>query len=177
MGISDTCKTNYRAAHDSGTRKTSDIKYVVIHATEGATAAGAASWFQNQASGGSANLVVDDKECYKTVPDTVTPWGAPPLNASGFHIEQAGYSGWSKVKWMLHLNTIRRCAYKTAQRCKEYNIPLQWLSVADLKAGKKGITSHNNVSLAFGQSNHTDPGTAYPYSTFLWLVKYYHKSL
>lgn len=177
MGISDTCKTTYRAAHDSGPRNTSDIKYVVIHATESSNAKGSASWFENQASGGSANLVVDDKECYKTVPDDVTPWGAPPLNQSGFHIEQAGYSGWSRANWLLHLNTIKRCAYKTAQRCKAHKIPLVFLSVADLKAGKKGITSHNNVSLAYGQSNHTDPGKNYPYGTFMWLVKRYYKSL
>lgn len=177
MGIQDSCKTTYRASHDSGPRDTKHIKYVVIHSTEGATAAGAAAWFTNKASGGSANLVVDDKVCYKTVPDDVAPWGAPPLNESGFHIEQAGFSKWSRAKWLLHLKTIQRCAYKTALRCKAYNIPVVFLSVADLKAGKKGITSHNNVSKAFGQSDHTDPGTKYPYGTYMWFVKRYYKAL
>lgn len=177
MAIKDNCKTTYKAVHDNGPRKKSDIKYVVLHSTEGSTAQGAAAWFSNERSGGSANLVVDDKECYRTVDDLVIPWAAPPLNTNGYHIEQAGYSKWTKAKWLLHINTIRRAAYKTATRCHEYNIPVQWLSVEDLKAGKKGITSHANVSAAFHLSDHTDPGPNYPVTVFISLTKLYLKSL
>lgn len=178
LNVKAGCLTTYTAVHNSGGRTKEDIKYIVLHSTEGPTAQGAASWFTNPNSGGSANIVVDDKVCYLTLHDLTTPWGAPPLNKNGFHIEQAGYTAWNKAQWMLHLNTIRRAAYKAALRCKWYGIPPVFLSVADLKAGKKsGITTHNNISLAFGQSNHTDPGKGYPISTFMWFLNRYLKSL
>lgn len=173
MKIEATCSTEFKAYHNSGHRKKTDIRYVVIHCTEGPTAKSAAEYFTKISSGGSTNLVLDDKICYKTLEDLLVPWGAPPLNTYGFHIEQAGYVEWSKEEWLLHTNTIKRCAYKTALRCHWYNIPTVFLSVQDLKDGKFGITSHNNISLAFHKTDHTDPGKHYPYDFYMEQVIYY----
>lgn len=171
------CLTKYKAVHTSGARTADQIRYLIIHCTEGDTAEGAASWFANQASGGSANLVVDDDMCFRTVDDLEIPWAAPPRNSDGFHIEIAGYSSWSKARWLLHLPRIRRAAFKAAQRCKKFHIPLRWCHPQDLELGRRGITSHNNVSLVWKQSDHTDPGPHFPYTLFMQLVKYYYKRL
>ena len=48
----------YVAAHSSGDRPTSQIRYVVVHSTEGDTAQGAAAWFANPASGAVNGNVV-----------------------------------------------------------------------------------------------------------------------
>lgn len=173
MNLTANCSTQYRAVHNSGARPASAIKYLVLHATEGPTAEGAAGWFANPASGGSAHLVVDDGNCFRTLDDLVIPWAAPPLNQAGYHIEQAGFSRWSRLKWLAHLATIRRAAYKGALRCKRYGIPTVYVDAAGLKAGRKGVTTHLQISLAFHESDHSDPGTGYPLTTFMWLLRWY----
>src|SRR4051812_20418039 len=115
--IRSDCDPRYKAAHDSGPRKKADIKYVVIHCTEGDTAVGAASWFANEHSEGSANLVVDEEICYRCVPDLRIPWAAPPLNKAGLHIEIAGHVSWSRERWLNSGLALQRAAYKTAHRC------------------------------------------------------------
>jgi N-acetyl-anhydromuramyl-L-alanine amidase AmpD len=46
-----------------------------------------------------------------------------------------------------------------------------WLRPADLRAGKRGITGHADVSDAFRRSDHHDPGTAFPIEAYLARVK------
>jgi hypothetical protein len=72
----------FTAVHTSGTRPLSAITHIVLHSTEGDTAAAAASWFANAASGGSSQLIVDDRECYRTPDNSRIPWGAPGTNVS-----------------------------------------------------------------------------------------------
>jgi hypothetical protein len=167
----------FPAAHSSGPRQASQIKIIVLHSTEGDTAAGAASWFHNPASGASTQIVCDDKIVYRCVADLVIPWAAPGANHQGLHIEHAGYAKWNWAKWMTHRNMLKRSAYQAARWCKRYSIPPVWLSPDDLKAGKKGFTSHLNCTLAFPGGSHTDPGPGFPRWYYLRLVKGYLKGL
>lgn len=171
--IKSPCSGAYTAAHDSGVRKASDIHWIVLHSTEGDSAAGAASWFKNTASEGSANLVVDDKECYRTVPDLRIPWAAPPLNLNGFHIEFAGYAKWTHTDWMIHKDMLHRGAYKAALRAKLYRIPVRQVGPIGLRMKRRGFCSHNAVSLAWHASDHHDPGSGFPWKFFLGLVDGY----
>ena len=139
-------------------------------------------WFHDkrQASqggpGGSAHLCVDDKECYRCLANEAIPWGAPGANENGFHIEQAGFARWSAVIWKSHVNTLRRCAWKTAVHCKQFGIPPVFVKADDLKVEKRGITTHREVTKAFG-GTHTDPGPFYPVSMAMWFVRRYYKQL
>jgi hypothetical protein len=148
----------------------------VLHDTEGPTAKGAAAYFTTQASGGSSNLVVDDTECYRVLDDLVIPWGAPPLNTAGFHIEQAGYAAWTRGEWLRHRVTIERAAYKASLRCQWYKIPPRHLDVAELRADfnlhapRGGVVTHATISAAFHDSTHTDPGPGYPMDVFMQLL-------
>lgn len=166
----------YKAFHRSGKRPQDGIWWIVWHDEESPTARSAAQYFRSSQSGGSAHLCVDDNECYRCLANEDIPWGAPGANENGFHIEQAGYAKWSAVIWRKHINTLRRCAYKTALHCKQFGIPVQFCSAADLKAGKKGITTHREVSKAFG-GTHTDPGPFYPTPLVMWLTRRYRKEL
>lgn len=175
------CRTDYPAYHHSGDRKPASIRYIVLHDTEGGTAESIARYFMTPASGGSSNIVVDDFRCYRPLLDHVIPWGAPPLNTHGFHIEMCGYAAWSRSRWLLHRQTIRRAAYKAAVRCKWYKIPPRLLDARALKkdygetfqevfqrgplAG--GITTHAAISEAFGETAHTDPGDGFPIDVFM----------
>lgn len=159
--------------HSSGARTAAVVRYIVLHSTEGATAAGAARYFTTPASGGSANLVVDDDVCYRVLGDLVIPWGAPPVNTSGFHIEQAGYAAWTRAEWLEHRPTIERAAYKAALRCERFKIPARVLNVPQLRADFAqhhpggGVVTHATVSAAFQESSHTDPGHGYPVDVFM----------
>ena len=152
----------YPAAHYGAVRSLNDLNLIILHSTEGSTAAGAAGWFHNPQSSASTHLVLDDDVAYRCVDDARVPWGAPGCNRYGLHIEHAGYAKWNWLQWMRHRKMLHRSAWHAAKWCVEYNIPAVWLSVDDLVRGKRGITSHANCSKAFKGSSHWDPGPRFP---------------
>lgn len=154
--------TQYRAVHDSGQRRAKDIKLIVIHSTEAWPGFGSVQWFMNPASGGSANMVLDDNRAWRTLPDTTIPWAAPPKNTQGWHLEFAGFARWTTDQWMQHKNMLDRAAYKIALRAKWYGIPLRQLGTVGLRLGLKGVVYHSTISKAYGLSDHTDPGPGFP---------------
>lgn len=179
------CRSNFPAYHHSGDRKPTTIRYIVLHSTEGGTAESIARYFMTPASGGSSNIVVDDFRCYRPLLDHVIPWGAPPLNTHGFHIELCGYAAWGRARWLLHRPMIRRAAYKAAVRCKWYKIPLRVLTVDQLRKDfgvtfqtvfqpgplYGGIVTHATISDAFEQTNHSDPGAGFPIDVFMGYLR------
>lgn len=171
------CHTDIPAYHHSGTRPLSAIKLIVMHSTESANSEGSArriaSYFASAGSGGSTHLTVDDGTCYRHLENTQVPWGAPGANYQGFHIEQCGYAKWPQAEWEKHLHTLRRGAYKAAFHCKKFGIPPVFLSATGIKAGKKGITTHSEVTKAFPQGSHTDPGEGWPRELWLSFVHSY----
>lgn len=159
------CNATIRAAHSSGRRKPDDIRYGVVHSTESSgSAREIAAYFSRIVSGGSSNLVVDDATCFRVLDDLQVPWGAPPLNTQGFHIEHCGFASWDHDQWMRHQQMLDRSAYKMALRVKAYpKIKVQTLTDAQLRAGRiGGIVTHAQVSRVFHKSDHTDPGDGFP---------------
>lgn len=171
------CTSEFRAVHDSGPRFASAIKWIVIHDEEASTARSAALWFTNPASGGSANRCVDDKECYRTVPDLYIPWGASNANTNGLHLEMAGFAAWKKWQWLKHRRELNNAAEICAHWCKKYDIPRRWLTPEDMRAGRKGFVTHATVSaytLKYGlegDHSHTDPGVFFPKRRFMRKVR------
>lgn len=172
------CDDSLKAVHFGSTRDVSRIRLIVLHSTEGDTAAGAAGWFTNPASGGSTHYVVDDTKCFNTLPDNVIPWGAKGgrANEDGLHIELAGYAKWSRDEWLNnHMQELKNAAAIVRMWSDKYNIPVDsLLSADDLKSqgnNARGITTHANITKAFGIDSHTDPGSGFPVDVFLDLVK------
>ena len=175
--ITAPCRLDYYpAAHDSGTRSQREIKWVVLHSSEGSTAEGAARWFRNPASAGSAHLSVDDDHCYRSLSDETIPWAAPGANTGGIHIEQAGFAAWGSLGWLRHRRTLNRAAYKTATRCKKYGIPVRFVTAAGLRGGASGITTHRECTAAFG-GTHSDPGAFWPRRFFMRRVRRHYSRL
>lgn len=165
------CDPQFRAAHDSGPRRASDIRHVVLHSTEGGTARSVAQFFASTAQA-STQLVVDDAGCYRCVPDLVKPWGAPGVNTSGLHTEHCGYAKWTRAEWLIHLSMLRISAQHTARWCWQYGIPRRYVGGLALRLGRKGITTHADASKAFGTvGGHTDPGPGFPRDLYLDMVK------
>ena len=178
------CSDEYTAFNHGGPRTHADCTAIVLHGTQGPTAEGAARWFAtpipiNDGGPGSTQLVVDDHSCYRTLDNLLEPYGAPPLNSHGLHIEMASFSTWSNAEWLAHPGMLELAAYRVARWCHFYSVPVRFLDVAMLKGAPRGsdgepmprgITTHQNVSDAFHQSTHQDPGPGFPLTSFLHRV-------
>lgn len=174
--IARDCSTRYHAAHDSGTRSTREIRFGIIHTTECLHASTAAGWFSNRASQGSAHVVVDAIECYRTLVPSRIPWAAPGANQHGWHLEIAGYASWSRATWLAKPETLlERAAYKLAYHGSVYGFPMVRLKPAELKAGKRGIADHWTCTQAFGGDHH-DVGSGFPWDRFLTLARKYERA-
>lgn len=181
MAPSDPCKQGPRAAHDSGIRRASSIRLIVIHSAEAAddvggdtTAEGVASYFARQSTQASTQLAVDRDSCVRMLPDLVVPWGAKGANSVGLHVEICGYARWSRAEWLERPQMLRRAAYKVASWCWQYEIPARWTSVAALRAETaRGLTTHADVNKAFKRGAHWDPGPDFPRDQFLAWVREY----
>jgi hypothetical protein len=170
------CSQQYTAVRQSGTRRPSQIGLIVIHCTQSHSARSSAQWFENTRAQGSAHLVLDEFECFRTLDSSVIPWGAKGANTRGFHIEIAGWAEWSRQDWMKHSQALRRAAYKAAVHAVKFGIPIRLLTADQLKAGKKGIVTHALCTKAFGGS-HSDPGRNCPTEQIMAWTKQHAEEL
>lgn len=164
------CSHEFRAVHNSGTRSLSEIRWVVMHDEEAPTARAAASWFKNPDSAGSAHVCVDNKECYRTLPDSYIAWAAPGANTYGLHLEQAGWASWNRKTWLKNIATLRRSSTIAARWCVKYKIRPRFVHADGLRAGRHGVTTHAECTKAFG-GTHTDPGAGWPRRVFMTMVR------
>lgn len=164
---------NYQKANRS------DLRLVVIHTMEApekpATARAVAKWFASQSAPmASAHACVDNREVVLCVKEQDIAYHAPGANRDGYGIEHAGYAKQTPKEWADSYSTdmLRLSAVHAAEVCERYGIPAVRLTVEEVKAGKaKGFCGHADVSKAFGKSDHTDPGKAFPWDSYLAMVR------
>jgi hypothetical protein len=153
------------------------ITRVVIHSAvmpcEPGRARQLGAWNRDGATGGSWHYAVDPAETFQCSYDRFVCWHAPP-NGNSLGIEMADYPGHRPTgrtraelhklrkawRWAgkNHRAMLARTVRLTAEILVAENLPALWLSPRDLRAGRRGVTSHDNVSRAWGQSSHWDPG-------------------
>ncbi len=122
--------------------------------------------------------MVDDRECFRCVPDLVIPWGAPGVNRDGLHIEHCGFAHWSREEWLRHEPMLRLSAEHAARWCWVFRIPRRWLTVEQVRTGKGGFLRHKDATEAFRTpGGHTDPGAGFPRDHYLALVEGFHREL
>jgi N-acetyl-anhydromuramyl-L-alanine amidase AmpD len=152
------------------------IDLIVIHSMEndekGTSAESCAQWFRNPLAKVSAHYCVDVDSIVRCVRDQDVAWHAPGANHNGIGIEHAGRARQSRAEWQDAYSAamLERSARLTAGLCARYRIPVTWLHPVDLLAGKRGITSHDNVSKAFKRGSHWDPGPGFPIELYLRAV-------
>lgn len=138
------------------------------------TAEACARYFQTIDRPASAHYCVDNDSIVQCVLDTDTAYHAPP-NQHSIGVEHAGYARQATGEWLddYGVSMLRDVSAPLVRGlCEKYDVPKVWLTVDDLLAGKRGITSHNNVSLAFHQSTHTDPGPNFPITQYMqWVTQ------
>lgn len=165
-------------AHSSGNGN-KPIDRLVIHMTVSPCVPGqaraTAAYFRSSSSGGSAHRIVDPEEAVAAAYDSVVCWHAPP-NPHSLGYELCGYPDLNRAvafaRWATpnYRRTLERAARMVARDALAYGVPIKFLSVDDLRRGERGITTHANVSEAFHESTHWDPGQ-WPRRRFMRLVR------
>jgi hypothetical protein len=149
-----TCDVWLAACHWTNASREADynINRVVIHKTQGGTAAGAASWFANCSSGGSAHFTFEKVNgyCYQSVREADVAWhaGYGSTNNNSVGIEHSG--------WVANNDTSTACYNESAIETKScgtyYAVPMN----------RSYVIGHSEVpgcsGTGGGTSCHTDPG-------------------
>jgi hypothetical protein len=152
------------AAGDGGVRGSTQM--VVIHATDNTAGAEAeASYATRRLDQVSAHFYSDEVRVVQGVPLGRVAYGCYPIgNGRSVQFELCGLSN--------HLTdaTLRRAAPIVRRVCDRYGLPIRHVGPAELRAGVRGICGHGDVTLAWGQGDHTDPGATFPWATFIGYV-------
>lgn len=165
------CDLDLLTANDDGTISDTGRGMLFIHTFEGQDldAAAMARYQQSPAAGGSYHLVIDrDGKTVRENDDEFIPWAAMFTgNRAGWHISLAGRAAFTREQWLARPSQLNKLAEVLAAYSKAKNIPLVKLSPAEVKQRKRGVAGHADITAAWGESDHTDPGAAFPYDVVL----------
>jgi len=152
------------------------VRLIIVHDMEAPetdkTAENVARNFAATDRKASAHYNIDNNSIVCSVKPDDTAWAAPGANADGIQLEHAGYAKQRVEDWMdpYSLSELKLSAQLTAELCRKYNLPVEFVDSKGLKAGRKGITTHKAVSDAYG-GDHWDPGPGFPMDLYLSMVK------
>lgn len=154
-----------QAGGHGGTR--AQTQCVVIHATDNtASDTAEAKYAEHRSDEVSAHFYDDEDSVTQALDTDVVAYGCYPIgNSRSVQFELVGLSN------RLVDATLRMVAPIVARVCRQYGIPVRHVGPADLKAGAKGICGHGDVTRAWGEGDHADPGDSFPWSTFISYVE------
>lgn len=167
--------------HFGGPRDVSRIQAVFIHTTENDAATDAlniVNWQTNPESegyeSGSYHTIADRKKLVLCNTDDWWTYSVSNIgNQVGLHLAIVGRASWSRDKWLTEERehgTLSRAAWQVAQWCKRHRLPVVYVPGLALRRGDKGISTHDGARIAWGVTDHTDPGPNFPMDVFLTLV-------
>lgn len=121
----------------------------------------------------SAHICVDNNSIVQCVKDSYVAYAAPGANHDGIQIELAGFGAQKTTDWRdLYSNAMLAIAADAvAQYSLKYDIPIIHLSDDALRKGNRGIVGHDSVTRVFRKSDHSDPGSNFPWSRFISWAK------
>lgn len=149
---------------------------IVIHGTVSPCAVGGArataKFFANETKKTSAHYIVDPAEIIQSVGDHTVAYHCGH-NQDSIGIELCDPQAGPGKRWTdePHTQMLARAATLVAQLCLAYDIPAVRVMPSALVAGKHGICGHVDMTNAFHQSTHTDPGPDFPWTEFIHAVK------
>ena len=157
------------------------IRVIVIHDMEAPERSDIAEAVANYFAGAnapraSAHYNIDNDSIVQSVHDKDVAWAAPHVNHDGLHFEHGGYASQTRGEWLdpYGVAMLEQSAKLCADKCRQYGIPVRWLTPSELAAGQKGITSHWNATLGYKYyGGHTDPGAGFPVDYYLERVQHY----
>lgn len=155
--------------------------WIVIHDMEAGEYSGraesTAAYFANPGDDRtvSSHYTVDNDSVIQCVLLKDTAWtvGNAPGNNRGINWELAGFARQTREEWLdpFGLAMFAQMAPYVRSDAARYGIPLERRTVSELLSGKPGITSHNDLRVAFGGTTHTDPGPNFPWDVFMDMMR------
>jgi hypothetical protein len=93
-------------------------------------------------------------------------------NYRGINYELAGTASQTAAQWAdaYSQSMLRRFAAIARRDMAKFGIPARWCSIDALKSRLPGLTTHNDLRVAFGGTTHTDPGPAFPFAQVLQMI-------
>lgn len=156
---------------DSGWRDPHKVQAGVFHTTENQDSTppdNVANWQRNPANSSSYNVLVGTNgRTIRSNPDNARSWSAgEPGNTNAIHLSNIGFA--ARGDWFRFLPQLEANARWAADLHLRYGLPLVWLSPDDLRAGRRGFTSHGNwFHGRGGPAYRSDPGTNFPHQWVL----------
>lgn len=159
-------------AADSGWRDPNTCQAIVLHTNQGpeqGSLEGLLRFCQDTANGASYNLIVDAQgRIGRCNDDNYQPWAAGTTgNRIGLHVCALGYAEQSRAEWLDPPGLLDGLARVLAYWSQSYGIPLVKIGAAELRAGQRGVCGHVDISAAWHEVDHTDPGPNFPYDVVL----------
>lgn len=152
-------------------------KRIVIHGTVTPCANGwarkVANFFANGTNKTSAHYTVDPGEVIQSVGDHKVAFHCG-RNQDTIGVELCDPQTGPGSRWgdASHRLMLMRAATLVAELCLAYDIPANRLPIEQIRAGQRGIYSHNDSRLAFpGSTSHVDPGPDFPWPMFISAVR------
>jgi hypothetical protein len=164
--------------------------FVVIHSTEGpmsdGNAVALARWFaRSKTDGGpgtSATGIFDPVSSVRMLPEQTIPYHVGPAgNPLSNGDEHCGSVNLTTEQWMSAKGQamLDASAKVQAQRAHYRGWSLaecRWLSLTQVAARTvNGFCTHNDVRLALGGTDHSDPGRNFPYSWYMGRIRAWYQ--
>lgn len=171
MGNAYTADIDLLTANDDGSIPVERRSQLVVHTFEGRdlSADDMARYQQRPEAAGSYHMVIDAAgRTARENDDLFIPWAAGPTgNRVGFHFSLAGQAAFSRDTWLGRTAQLDKLAEVLAAYSRAYSIPLEHLTVQAVRDRARGVTSHADQAQAWRETDHTDPGPAFPWDVVL----------
>lgn len=166
--------TNY-----APTRGGAPVLWVVLHCTEGGELVGSALKTATMFAAKldkprSAHDVCDAEGVIACVPWDKRAWHCGGTgNKHGVGVELCGKAAQTRAQWLdaRSLPMLANGARRVREICTRFALPIEFRTAVELRAKHPGITTHDEIRRAFGETSHTDPGQGFPLADFLEAVR------
>lgn len=144
---------------------------IAIHATANtASAAHEAAYATRRVDGASAHFYVDHREVIQSLDtsDRAGHAGSVQGNTYAIAVEFTGLNSWSRSTWLRSVAWDRIGAVLAAVS-RHHRIPAIRVTVVQMRANPRvrGAYDHNQMRLAWGGTDRTDPGPNFPWDRLL----------
>src|SRR5690554_145970 len=148
-------------------------RWITIHCTQNtASAAAEASYAKRRTDSVSSHYYVDETAIVQSLDTDLRAHhvGSRIGNDGGIAYEITGLTGWSRKRWLSSV-AWGKLGAAIARDCAAHGIPVRLCTVADLRAGRGGIMTHDQARQAWGGTTHTDPGPDFPLDHLIKIIK------
>jgi len=150
-----------------------NFQFIAEHTTESEGGNTSVLGYLKRTQAGSYQTMIDfDGEEVRMVPDDKQAWAAMNQgNRRGLHTCAMGKAEWSRDRWLQEGKLLERTAMRWAEWSRLHDIPLVKIGPEQVANGERGVCGHIDITNAFHESDHWDPGYNFPYDVVIARAK------